>query len=815
MQQINRFLSLAILSQNRLFTYFAIFIVNIFTTSTWFVNGYTITNNDLAYPIYPRDEFLERLSLFSQQRGLGTFLGNNLAGSPQRLVELTLFNFFPNYAQQIEFTLINILIGLSTAYLLNSFFNVYESKYTSLVCLLICFSQTWSLYLAFVWVRLQTIIYALIFLQFALALLIRFFGGSLRTKKIIFRLSLLSISLGWSLGTQPPILAIVFTVYMLLAIFLGIFQAKANLISLRQTFRFSSISLVIYGGLNLWWIYPLLKYSVQNNFFNTSRLQENFDVKNLVFFTSIPTSLFNSFRQLGDFAWFEGYWPELYPWLSSTPHVIVSFILPLLLLFGVTKLVFEQKSFHTFAISLSSLFMLFAIFATLGNLGPTGKIFNWALDNIPLFSLQRAPWQKFTFLIWLFSPALLFYSFTKLRLLKLKLMSGSTISNLAIVAVLVSFVFGPASLIYRGQMFSKAWNNLDGYHERNNFGFHIKFPSYVLDASDYLSQNSDNSDILLLPDSTTNNYVWGWGSPWDVTWQTTRAGIASRDYGEGLLPPNANNSQRLISDIYDDFSNYDYDGAAQKMQSLGINKVLVRNDFNRNFVRGSALTPKLDQDVVDAWNQLLLKARIWTNIRNFGAWRIYELNTEMFPEAKVFFLKDEEYSHSQALNQPSNLLEQRHSRNIQGSYRKIQVSSHIKAGRIILKENTADFWKVYSITKKRKGIDSSSAYLPWYSNLVFTSSIALKHLPLIPDILQNTIGIAQVLELPRISTAEWKYENNRGLGDEIIASFYLDIDMVRGLLATMSFLLFLILLWLTSQIRQRLAKNYPPNGDTI
>jgi hypothetical protein len=119
------------------------------------------------------------------------------------------------------------------------------------------------------------------------------------------------------------------------------------------------------------------------------------------------------------------------------------------------------------------------------------------------------------------------------------------------------------------------------------------------------------------------------------------------------------------------------------------------------------------------------------------------------------------------------------------------------------------------ITDKRNGIDSTSTYLPWYSNLVFTSSIALKHLPLIPNVLQSTIGITQVLELPRISAVEWKYENNLGLGDGIIASFYLDIDMVRGLLATLAFLIFLILLLLISQIRQRFRTNDPPNRDTV
>ena len=776
--------------------------VNLYATSLWFVHGYTITNNDLAYPLYPREELLERFSLFSQQRGLGTFLGNNLAGTPQRFIEFLLMNQFSYHAQQIEFTFVNLLISLSAVYLLKSFFDVYGTWHFSIITILIALTQTWSLYLAFVWVRLQTVIYALIFLQLALALLIRFLNSTLQIKEFLIRFSFLSITLGWSLGTQPPILAIVVVVFIFLVTSLGLFQFYNNNLSFQSTVKIFGFSSLFYCGFNFWWIFPLIKYSIQNDFFSKAVLQENFDVKGLVFFTSNPTSIFNSFRQLGDFAWFEGYWPELQPWLTSIPYLLASLLIPLILVSSISKLAMENQTFNTFAIMMGSLVLIISIFLTLGSLGPTGEIYKWSLDNLPLFSLQRAPWQKFTILIWLFSPALLFYSLSTLRPFGKTILDTKLVPFITSVMLIISIVFGPLTLVARGEMFSKAWSNLDGYHENNNFGFHLKIPNYVRDASDFLSSKSLNSDLLILPDSTTNNYNWGWGSPWDVTWQTVRSGIASRNYGEGLLPPTATFYQSSIDEIYEDLNKSDFSQAANRMASLGIDKILVRGDFNRNYIWGSVLKPMNDQDAVEAWNQILIKANIWSEVKEFGPWSIYLLNRDRFPLAQTFYLLEKDSKNSLPSVNMGKLVKQAHSRNIQGSFRKIETPSILGVKKIVLKENTSAYWKVYSYKAIGNSSVNRTSYLPWYSNLYFTASILLKDLPWISGMLLRSLDIEQISYLNRLKTPDSQYLEMDSSRSGVIASFYPDTDLVIGIIATFLFSFLMLAIRIISSYRK-------------
>jgi len=779
-------------AKNKVSVLFILCFLNVYATSTWFVHGYTITNNDLAYPLYPREELLERFSLFSQQRGLGVYLGNNLAGTPQRFIEFLLLNLSPNYGQRIEFTVLNLLISLSAVYLLRSFFAIYSTRYSSIITVLVALTQTWSLYLAFVWVRLQTVIFVLIFLQFALALLVRVFSSTLQIRGFLIRISFLSIALGWSLGTQPPILAIVVVVFFFLVTSFGLFQAKNNDFSLQTIVKISGFSSLLYIGLNVWWIYPLVKYSTSNDFFNRTVLEENFDVKNQVLFTSSPTSIFNSLRQLGDFAWFGDYWPELRPWLFSTPYVLASFLIPFVLVRGISKLSKANGTFNTFALTAGSFILIISTFLTLGSFGPTGELYKWSLDNVPLFSLQRAPWQKFTIMIWLFSPALLFYSLIDLKTFNCKRLHKNFVSLTVSFLLIISIVFSPMSLVARGEMFSKSWNNLDGYHERNNFGFHLKIPNYVFSASNYLTSKGFNSDLLILPDSITNNYDWGWGAPWDITWQTVRAGIASRNYGEGLLPPSATSFQTSIDKIYEDLVKSDFSQAAQRMEILGIDKILVRGDFNRNFILGSALEPINDQDEVEAWNQLLIRADMWSNIEIFGPWTVYQLDQVKFPLAQSFYLQEIDPRNAPTSEILSKLVKQTHFRNIQGSFQKIETPSILDVDKVTLKENTSRYWKVYSYEKIRDTADNSAAYLPWYSNLFFSASILLNDLPWISDLLQQSLGIEEIKELSQLNATQWQYSDTKISRTGVLASFHQDRDLVVGCIATFLFTIILM-----------------------
>lgn len=739
-----------------------------------------------------------------------------MAGTPQRFIEFLLLNVSPSHAQQIEFTVINLLISLSALYLLKSHFAIYSTWHFSITAIFVALIQTWSPYLAFVWVRLQTVVFALIFLQIALALLVRFYNSTLHFRGFLIRFGFLSIALGWSLGTQPPILVTVSVVFLLLVSSFSYFQARNNTCSWQCTVKLLGFSILLYCGFNLWWIYPLFQYSIRNDFFSKTVLQENFDVKSLVFFTSEPTSIFNSLRQLGDFAWFEGYWPQLQPWLISAPYVLASLMVPFILVIGISKLTMADHNFNTFAIMAGSLILIISIFLTLGSLGPTGEIYKWSLDNLPLFSLQRAPWQKFTLLMWLFSPALLFYSLINLRLIANNGGYRKAIPLVTSFILFISIMFSPMSLVSRGEMFSKSWSKADGYHENNNFGFHLKIPKYIYDASDYLSGKSLNSDILLLPDSTSNNYNWGWGAPWDVTWQTVRAGIGLRSYGEGILPPSAKFYEGIIEETYKDLSRSDFSQAANRMETLGISKIVVRNDFKRSFIRGSVLKTK-DQGKADAWNQILKEADIWSEIENFGPWTIYLLDQDKFPFARTFYLQELDSKNYLTLETASKLVQQTHSRNIQGSFRKIELPSTANANKVTLKEDTSRDWKIYSYKKIKTTADDSAIYLPWYSNLFFSASVLLNDLPWISGMLLQDLGIAHIDELDRLNATEWRYLKTESNINGVLASFYPDTTLVIALLATFLFYIFFLLTLTISTLIKwiRIFNNKPKHSKEV
>lgn len=768
----------------------SIFLLVSWKTRGWFTPGYTITNTDLAYPIRPYEELLDRFSAFSQQRNLGTFLGNNFAGMPQRLYEYLILEFFPDNGQIIEFVILNLLIAYSALYLLNSIFDIYSNWESSLTALIVTLTQVWSVYLAFVWVRLQTIIFACIFLQFSIGVILRFYSRKTSVVKSLSLFSILAFLFGSSLGTQPPILVSSFSFFLVLVLYLWIFLKKEKSDDAKGFILFAISLGTSYSILNCWWVLPLLQYSMKNDFFNSATVLDNFDVSNLVSLTSRPTTIFNNFRQIGDFAWFEGYWPNINPFLENSTLIILSLIPIFFILLGILDLRAASRSSEWFLVRFFSLVFLLSLVLSLGNLGPLGEFYDWSLENLPLFSLQRAPWQKFAFFTWLASSILFYWGTVKS--IRFFASRGSSLGRISVfVTLLTTLSLGPTSLVANGAMYSKAWGTLDGWHEKENFGYHIKVPDYVLKASKYIDREFGQSGILLLPDSTVNAYIWGWGAPWDLTWQTLRTGVAQRNYGQGLLPPSSEVTQNAIIQLFERAANGDVRGFLCDSERLGISGFLVRNDFNLRYVRGSSF--KVDEGlaiekkgfaVLQAWRNFLTENRGFIKDREFGPWTIYKSDSNIYPRSRSVYLTHDTKTEDACGNTSDKIVDFKYSRNIQDSYRTLSDFDSKNILRVHVNEQNNEKWKVY-VYSPTKNVIATTQYLNWYNNLLFQMAHLAGEFPggkYIENAIYEKLNIQNLRSLPKSLNDHWDFIPRKG--DVVLVSFSGDQKFVLGLLVS-------------------------------
>ena len=106
--------------------------------------------------------------------------------------------------------------------------------------------------------------------------------------------------------------------------------------------------------------------------------------------------------------------------------------------------------------------------------------------------------------------------------------------------------------VISGRFFSFGFGE-NGFHEKFGFGYYQAYPSYLFDVKKFFEEESENYNIVLLPDDKTSVYFWGYGGAGDITLQFIYSkGLLFRQYGEGLVPPNSIDAlyNQLIIGIY-------------------------------------------------------------------------------------------------------------------------------------------------------------------------------------------------------------------------------------------------------------------------
>ena len=177
------------------------------------------------------------------------------------------------------------------------------------------------------------------------------------------------------------------------------------------------ISLIILFLVNLFWILPL---SIFLFGIKTGTLSD-LGFTNWLTSLSENTSIINVARLQGAWDWYAldaagmpQYLPYTVNYLYRLPFVVFSFALPFLSLISFLFVKKENKKLYIYF----GILMLLGIFFGTGAHDPTGVVFLFLANHVPMFSFFRSPWYIFTPILVLAYASLISLFFN--RFLKLK-----------------------------------------------------------------------------------------------------------------------------------------------------------------------------------------------------------------------------------------------------------------------------------------------------------------------------------------------------------------------------------------------------------
>jgi hypothetical protein len=276
--------------------------------------------------------------------------------------------------QKIEYCLLYLTGSLGTCFLV---YTLTRKKWASFFSGLLYVFNSYFMFSILV-SREQTYLWA------AYPLLTAVFIRGIQTKKLSYALLFGLVSLwGASGALNFPLLVLVFiTCFFFSFYYLFISSDKAEPIYL---LKFGLLCLVVYFLFNAWWIFPFLPYFVRINEDYADAFVPLVYVKDASELTSF-LAVSRLFRNV-DWPYFTG---SLYLNSLVIFNNLVSFFLPFLMM-----AVFLLARNNRKLIRFFGLFTLLFLFLSKGSHGPFGKVYEWLIVNIPLFSLFRHPLNKF------------------------------------------------------------------------------------------------------------------------------------------------------------------------------------------------------------------------------------------------------------------------------------------------------------------------------------------------------------------------------------------------------------------------------------
>ena len=473
----------------------------------WVDFGFIAKAEDFILPM-TIDQWSEFFSTWQDRVGFGS--------SPDDRLPALFFLFWPalfrflgasiELAQRLQFVLWFSAMGLSMYVLMRQLTKSQIAQVTASLIYLFNFYQEP------VWQGVNIAnLSALVALPLALAVTIRFTrGGHLVSSAAL--LALVSV-VGSGVGANPPMALVALVPVPLYAIMFSVHRlATKRRAQAGRMLVFAALSLSLLVAVNAYWLIPqlvgLLTGGPGQIFIGQTQELGLRQLLGLSEFTP-PT---NVWRLQGAWVWYGEYNGVPYvPYASNYLRDPVLIALSLLLPIGaIMGLVVEKDRRLIFL----GLLAIVGLAISGGTNGPTGPLYRWLWDNIPLFWVLRSPWYKATALTILgLAPLAGIFVASSLGIAR-QFLARSSIGRShprlsRSIAASIPLLFVGSYLFYVGPIIRGDFF-VERPHDSPLSTHRIQLPARVTKAAEWLDEQPGDYRVLALPPALRMTTDWGY-----------------------------------------------------------------------------------------------------------------------------------------------------------------------------------------------------------------------------------------------------------------------------------------------------------------
>ena len=568
---------------------------------SWFHGDYLISADDFSMPLNRLRSFMANFYVWDSR---------SLGSANPRISALTfpVWSYFAfseiiglslSITEKILFYGVFTISGLSMYYLTTTLISNRPVKLKRLAGLISGIFYMLNPYVAIIILPLRTtsfMIYALLPLILAI-----FVKGLNEKRKVKFAIiAAFVMTLATSVYVDPSYLLLtLLPLLMYLIFYILVNPTKTTLFS---AFKFTTLFLITWVSLNLYWLIPDAYFS-STVLANVTSAYNSVGVSFLSAVQLNSAPLLGAIRLLGYWGLNSGYKGDAYfIWATAyqTPLlIIVSFLLPFL---AFIPLLIKPKDKHVL------FFASFAIISLLLINGTYSPIGNWIYTRIPLFSaFFSTPYFRFGMYLTLAYAFLIGYALTELfsritcSLNRLRRLARHMISGAPIVVLLFLIVGVYAFPLWTGDVIRPGTQVL----QSNRY----QMPPYYQTASNWLGTDPSDFNILVLPISTLGyaELKWangGYDGPYPADWLFPKAVISSSIAGNGI----AGIAAQLII-------NNQTTAASKILALMNVKYVLFQEDTNWLYVENN---PSWISTSPEQFQSILSSSGAFTLEKTFG-----------------------------------------------------------------------------------------------------------------------------------------------------------------------------------------------------
>lgn len=597
-----------------------------FVPLTWFSSGHILNSVDLRFP-YNAHQWKSLLYVWNDGFNVGAenILDNCLIPFMGLSAFLQGLGLSLIATQKVLFVFWFMLPGLTMAVLLRT---VFPGSSATLFRLCALSFYMFNLWLEHSWIGFKPpILSAYAWVPLMLALIIKTLKGDL---KLFTGLSLFVFSAFFASAIGNNSSELVASLAPLPILFLYFFIKGKTWRNWGLFKRLSGFILLFAGAWLLgsfYWFVPQATAILRLIFLKlNSQMPTMWEITNWLNGLSISTSFFNVIRMQADWVWYQGCvdpYRTYSTFYHNSPLMFgLSLTLPLIVLLGLFNKNVRYRGFF--------MTLLFAgIFLSMGAHAPTGPVYMWMTEHIPLFWIFRSPYLKFFFWcclaysVFFGAGCVLIYRFLLWGLQKLRFIPvNARMLSIAAGALFCAFNLVYAFPVTTGKFFTKP--------EERTFlpPDHIVIPGYVEEAGEWLNAQKGFFRFYSLPGDNPSIYNWGGVHFGSVLKEKTIKPLAF-----GFSPQNtlisqgaSNPSFELLSLIRDQIYNERTEWASDLLALMNVKYLLQEKDIRYDFYKGPSFVEGDDPEFVAG---KIAKQKGLIPSEAFGEWQFYRLEKEL------------------------------------------------------------------------------------------------------------------------------------------------------------------------------------------